>query len=184
MAFPDHYVSSPLYIYEPRYRLLAKRALETGEPFILLYNDKSTVGTAVRIKEVYNLQDGGLSVELIGVHRVKVLETKIKDDNFGLYGAEVKYIEDSDIDSETATSIRLESVKLLTKCIEQLGIDVSDIPTNNKNYIWWLVDILPAPPQLKQYWLEVSTYCERLLMIIKWCNELQHKIKMAQSQKE
>ena len=98
--------SCPLHIFEPRYRLMVRRALEDGSREFGMcapvrersgaigYTD---YGTTAFIKDVQMLPDGRSVLDTVGARRFKVLEKSIKD---GYNVAKVEWIEDTEADDE------------------------------------------------------------------------------------
>jgi len=162
--------STPVLMANPRNLLLAKRSIETGGLFVLL-KESSSIGTVVRIKKAQYTSEGYLEIVLEGLQRVQVLETKVIDDHFGLRSAEIKYLEDTDADTEKATNLRQELEIFITAIYATSQFSL-DIPRDNGQFIWWVADLLPAPNYLKQTWLESGTYCERIINIIGWVKQL------------
>ena len=82
LAFPD--MPTILHIFEPRYRLMIRRCLESGHArfgMVLLSQEMSgpvpgmsRYGTMLEIKTVQMLTDGRSMIETVGSHRFRVLE--------------------------------------------------------------------------------------------------------------
>ncbi|UZJ56902.1 hypothetical protein CBS101457_006222 [Exobasidium rhododendri] len=82
LAFP--HMPTILHIFEPRYRLMIRRCLESGNPrfgMVLPSQDMSgpvpgmaRFGTMLEIKTVQMLPDGRSMIETVGSHRFRVLE--------------------------------------------------------------------------------------------------------------
>ena len=98
--------SCPLHIFEPRYRLMVRRAVEDGSREFGMcapvrqrsgaigYTD---YGTTAFIKDVQMLPDGRSVLDTVGARRFKVLEKSVKD---GYNVAKVEWIEDTEADDE------------------------------------------------------------------------------------
>lgn len=82
LAFP--HMPTILHIFEPRYRLMVRRCLESGNPrFGMVLPSQeisgpvpgmSRFGTMLEIKTVQMLPDGRSMIETVGSHRFRVLE--------------------------------------------------------------------------------------------------------------
>lgn len=76
-AFPG--VACPLYVYEPRYRLLTRRCLQSrSRRFAMAVKAEkmekfATYGTILEVKDAVLLQDGQFILTTLGVSRFKVL---------------------------------------------------------------------------------------------------------------
>jgi len=96
----------PLHIFEPRYRLMVRRAVEDGSREFgmcapVRMEDGSIgyaeYGTTAFIKDVQMLPDGRSVLDTVGARRFKVLERSEKD---GYNVAKVEWIEDEEPDDE------------------------------------------------------------------------------------
>jgi Lon protease-like protein len=84
LAFPG--MPTILHVFEPRYRLMIRRCIESSSPrFGMLLPSRATgqgeglqgvmeYGTMLEIQSVQMLPDGRSMVETIGTHRFKLLE--------------------------------------------------------------------------------------------------------------
>lgn len=88
-AFPG--IACPLFVYEPRYRLLARRALQSSNrrfaiaaPGIHSSEKFAKYGTLLEIRDAVRFQDGCTILTCIGMKRFRVLETneKVRIRNF------------------------------------------------------------------------------------------------------
>ena len=73
-----------LHVFEPRYRLMIRRCIESASPrFGMVLPARANAaapgmneyGTMLEIQSVQMLPDGRSMVETVGVHRFKVMET-------------------------------------------------------------------------------------------------------------
>lgn len=77
-AFPG--VACPLYVYEPRYRLLARRCLRsTSRRFAMVSKSEgenafSSYGTILEVKDAVHLHDGRSILTTVGIRRFKIAE--------------------------------------------------------------------------------------------------------------
>lgn len=73
-----------LHIYEPRYRLMMRRAMDSNKRFGMVLPSRQSggfnpYGTMLEIRNIHVLEDGRSLVEAVGVHRFKVLESGTLD---------------------------------------------------------------------------------------------------------
>ena len=98
LAFPS--MPTFLHIFEPRYRLMIRRALEGNRTFgMVLYNHPGFVelGTVLRIVNVEFFDDGRSLLETVGVSRFRILRHTVVD---GYTAAKVEIINDISIAEE------------------------------------------------------------------------------------
>ncbi|GLD72211.1 LON peptidase N-terminal domain and RING finger protein 3-like protein, partial [Lates japonicus] len=94
MAFPT--VPCPLHIFEPCYRLMIRRCMETGTNcFGMCLGDNlkgfADYGCLLEIRDVKFFSDGRSVVDTIGRRRFKVIQHKERD---GYNTADIEYLED------------------------------------------------------------------------------------------
>ncbi|KXN68341.1 hypothetical protein CONCODRAFT_79773 [Conidiobolus coronatus NRRL 28638] len=83
LAFPTS--TYHLHFFEPRYRLMIRRCLESGKPrFGMVLNDENGTGykdygTMLEIKQWECLPDGRFVVVTEGIHRFKILSRSMRD---------------------------------------------------------------------------------------------------------
>jgi len=99
----------PLHIFEPRYRLMVRRVLETGQRRfgMLCYKPHAQYrqgephyfpyGTVLHIERVEMLPDGRSLLETRGVHRFRIIETGMLD---GYYTGHIQRIDDIPVQEE------------------------------------------------------------------------------------
>lgn len=96
LVFFPHQVL-PLHIFEPRYRKMINRCVDTSTPFGIVYQDQestgadvepSAVGTAARIVGVERLQDGRMNITVVGTKRFQITGL---DESESYLQAEVKH---------------------------------------------------------------------------------------------
>ena len=104
LALPGQ--DAPLHIFEPRYRLMMRRAVEDGSRCFGMaahtgvppgYPD---VGTRMRIRSLQLLPDGRSLVDCVGEQRFRVVERSMRD---GYNVARVTWLEDADAGHELAS---------------------------------------------------------------------------------
>lgn len=169
-AFPS--VPCPLFIYEPRYRLMVRRAIESGSRQFGIVLAQSTrqryvdYGTMLEIRDCVQLADGCSILSTVGTKRFRVIRRSEKD---GYETANVEFIKDEAICDENYDSI----MDLHYRVMEKAKQWCESLPENIKNEIlksfgqmpelemdweisgdgpswtWWIIAILPLSPLLK-----------------------------------
>lgn len=92
MAMPA--VACPLHIFEPRYRLMMRRCLDSGQrQFGMCLSPSCGYGTMLRIDEFNQLPDGRSALKTLGTRRFRILAWGEKD---GYSTARVNWVNDED----------------------------------------------------------------------------------------
>uniref|UniRef100_A0A336M5K1 CSON011136 protein n=1 Tax=Culicoides sonorensis TaxID=179676 RepID=A0A336M5K1_CULSO len=193
-AFPT--VSCPLFVYEPRYRLMVRRAIESGSRqfgIALPQSGKSRyvdIGTILDIKDCLQLADGCSILSTIGTRRFKVITRGEKD---GYDTAKVEIIEDEPVDDKNEGIIRQLHDRVLRKAVkwyQNLPSSIKDeilksfgnMPNVEEHWhnlvdgpawAWWIIAILPLSQSLKVGILATTSLEKRLRAIEKTLN-LEH----------
>lgn len=168
-AYPN--VPCPLYVYEPRHRLMIRRVIESGQRQFGIVQPHanggySDFGTILNIQDCVLLGNGCSILSTIGYKRFRVIERNEKD---GYETAKVEYICDEAISED-----RLDVVKLINETIYKKAIDwynslpphihteihksFGSMPRNEKNlesisdgpsWAWYIIALLPLNQNLK-----------------------------------
>lgn len=84
VSFP--FMPTNLHIYEPRYRLMMRRAMEGNKRFGMVLPSRQAgsggfaqYGTMLEIKNMHTFEDGRSMIETVGVSRFKILESGTLD---------------------------------------------------------------------------------------------------------
>lgn len=183
-AFP--YVPCPLFVYEPRYRLMVRRAVESGEKQFGIVQHHSgkpryyDYGCTLDIRDCVLLGDGCTILSTIGCKRFKILARGEKD---GYETAKVEYIHDEAITSENISYVRNMHDSVLSKATqwydslnEELKHEIlqsyGEMPLVENNWesiqdgpawAWWIIALLPLMPQLKVR--TIIFYCAKHLTL-------------------
>ncbi|XP_070510085.1 LON peptidase N-terminal domain and RING finger protein 3 [Chironomus tepperi] len=187
-AFPS--VPCPLFIYEPRYRLMVRRAIESGTRQFGIVLAQSTrqryvdYGTMLEIRDCVQLADGCSILSTVGTKRFRVIRRSEKD---GYETANIEYIKDEAVCDENYDSI----MDLHYRVMEKAKQWCESLPENIKNEIlksfgqmpelemdweiscdgpswtWWIIAILPLSPLLKVNILATTSLEKRLRAIDK-----------------
>ncbi|KAJ8777762.1 hypothetical protein J1605_001221 [Eschrichtius robustus] len=100
VAYPT--VPCPLHVFEPRYRLMIRRSIQTGtKQFGMCVSDTQNgfadYGCMLQIRNVHFLPDGRSVVDTVGGKRFRVLKRGMKD---GYCTADIEYLEDVKVENE------------------------------------------------------------------------------------
>lgn len=172
-AYPT--IHCPLFIYEPRYRLMIRRCVEAGtrqfgiaacftsEAGVRKYAD---FGTLLEIKDWVLMSDGCSILSTVGVRRFRTLSRGERD---GYDTARVELLSDEPIPNSSLNSLRELHEKVRIKAVswvktftqdfqEQVVSSFGTIPDvegdwtalpDGPSWTWWLLAILPLGPQLQ-----------------------------------
>ncbi|XP_061391284.1 uncharacterized protein LOC133326678 [Musca vetustissima] len=192
-AFP--YVPCPLFVYEPRYRLMVRRAIDSGDKQFGIVQPHSgkaryhDYGCMLDIRDCLLLGDGCSILSTMGCKRFKILARNEKD---GYETAKVEYIHDEAIPDEHLGYVTSMHSIVLGKAIawyESLGQDLKheilqsygEMPMVEENWssredgpawAWWIIALLPLRPQLKVDILATTSLEKRLRAIEKTINSM------------
>ncbi|CAG0918954.1 unnamed protein product [Notodromas monacha] len=173
----------PLHVYEPRYRLLIRRCMESGtRQFGLCAPNPaggsgfSDFGTVMEIRDVHYFPDGRSIVETIGSRRFRVLSADMVD---GYYVGDIETVQDEvpTKDSQIQGMLdvtRDKAVKWFEEHFHDKAAIYSEIgpmPKQEKDawktrdgpaWVWWLIWILPIPLSFKLRFLTMVSLEKRL----------------------
>ncbi|XP_064874895.1 LON peptidase N-terminal domain and RING finger protein 2-like [Oncorhynchus nerka] len=182
MAFPT--IPCPLQVFEPCYRLMIRRSMETGtKQFGMCIADDikgfADYGCMLEVKDVKFQADGRSVVDTVGVSRFRVLSHGHRD---GYNTAKIEHLEDQKVEGE-----ELVELQKLHDCVyEQASTWFTSLKDNMKNQIvshfgqlpdkdpdiqvgasgpawcWWLLAVLPLEKRAQLSILAMTTLRERL----------------------
>uniref|UniRef100_A0A182QSQ6 RING-type domain-containing protein n=1 Tax=Anopheles farauti TaxID=69004 RepID=A0A182QSQ6_9DIPT len=196
-AFPS--VPCPLFVYEQRYRLMVRRAIESGErrfgialPALNGRQRYVEYGTMLDIRDCVQLGDGCSILSTVGGRRFRVLTRHERD---GYDTAQVEFFEDEKIGTGSEADERLQLVrelheKVLLKAIDwhqslpesircEIFKSFGKMPELEENWesvtdgpawAWWIIAILPLNDKLKVDILSTTSLKKRLRAIDKTLN--------------
>ncbi|XP_037645823.1 LON peptidase N-terminal domain and RING finger protein 2 [Sebastes umbrosus] len=185
MAFPT--IPCPLHVFEPRYRLMIRRSMETGtKQFGMCIADDlkgfADHGCMLEVRDVKFFPDGRSVVDTIGVSRFKVLSHGQRD---GYNTAKIEYLEDKKVEGEELT----ELLKLHNSVYDQANNWFTSLKDNMKSQIlshfghlpskdpdpqaspsgpawcWWLLAVLPLENRAQLTILSMTSLKDRLIAI-------------------
>ncbi|XP_028833572.1 LON peptidase N-terminal domain and RING finger protein 1 [Denticeps clupeoides] len=186
MAYPT--VPCPLHVFEPRYRLMIRRCMETGTcQFGMCISDAQKgfvdYGCMLHIRSVHFLPDGRSVVDTVGGKRFRVLSRDMKD---GYCIADIEYLEDMKVnDAEELSKLQelhdqvyeqarswFQNLKnrFRNQILQHFGpmpereADIQATP-NGPACCWWLLAVLPVDPRYQLSILSMTVLRERLLKI-------------------
>lgn len=165
MAFPT--VRCPLHVFEPRYRLMIRRCMESGSRQFGMCHPDSTkehefaeYGTMLEVRDVEFFADGRSVVDTVGGRRFRVLRRGVLD---GYCVATVEYLRDQPIEPsrtpavvalhdrlrhDTESWINTAPNHLRERILQHFGAmppvepDWMSLP-DGPAWLWWLMAILP-----------------------------------------
>ena len=170
-----------LHIFEPRYRLMIRRAIETGDRKfgIMMYNQRRIpqghlgpvqfmqYGTLLNIERLEMFADGRSLIECTGVSRFRILDTSMRD---GYIVGRIQRIDDIPLSEEEAIEARETSIgsteendivgqitQMSTQRLLQIGLDF--VAQARARSATWLHDRVlaaygqpPSDPTTFPYW--------------------------------
>lgn len=181
MAFPT--VPCPLHIFEPCYRLMIRRAMETGtNRFGMCLGDNlkgfADYGCLLEIRDVKFFSDGRSVVDTIGRRRFKVVQHKERD---GYNTADIEYLEDVKLEGDKEMELQklhdsvydlalvwVNSLKKEQK--ERIEGHFGPMPekdpeiqsSNGPSWCWWLLAVLPLEGRAQLPFLALTSLKDRL----------------------
>ncbi|XP_048186660.1 LON peptidase N-terminal domain and RING finger protein 1 [Perognathus longimembris pacificus] len=186
MAYPT--VPCPLHVFEPRYRLMIRRSIQTGtKQFGMCVSDTQNgfadYGCMLQIRNVHFLPDGRSVVDTVGGKRFRVLKRGMKD---GYCTADIEYLEDVKVENgdEVKTLRELHDLVYFQACSwfqnlrdrfrSQILQHFGSMPEREENlqaapngpaWCWWLLAVLPVDPRYQLSVLAMKSLEERLTKI-------------------
>lgn len=185
MAFPT--IPCPLHVFEPRYRLMIRRSMETGtKQFGMCIADElkgfADFGCMLQVRDVKFFPDGRSVVDTIGLSRFKVLSHGQRD---GYNTANIEYLEDKKVEGQEYEELLLlhnsvydqalswfSSLKdnLRAQILNHFGSMPSKDPDPQSNssgpaWCWWMLAVLPLENKAQLTILAMTSLKDRLQAI-------------------
>ncbi|KAJ8014917.1 hypothetical protein DPEC_G00020750 [Dallia pectoralis] len=183
VAYPG--VPCPLHIFEPRYRLMMRRCMETGTRkfgMCCFEHGKgfADYGCMLEIHSLEQLPDGRSYVDAVGGSRFRVLKRGQRD---GYHTADIEYLEDHKVEEESELEMLLclhDSVyeqaqdwytRLNARIREQITRQYGSMPDKDSNiqasnngpaWCWWLLSVLQLDPAYQTTVLSLPSLSDRL----------------------
>ncbi|XP_029579664.1 LON peptidase N-terminal domain and RING finger protein 1 isoform X2 [Salmo trutta] len=182
VAYPG--VPCPLHIFEPRYRLMMRRCMETGTRKFGMCSYEHGKGFAdygcmLEIHSLEVLPDGRSYVDCVGGSRFRVLKRGQRD---GYHTADIEYMEDHKAEGSELELLQSlhDSVyeqaqdwysRLNTRLREQISRQYGTMPDKDDNiqasnngpaWCWWLLSVLQLDPAYQTTVLSLASLNERL----------------------
>lgn len=182
MAFPT--VPCPLHIFEPCYRLMIRRCMETGTNcFGMCLGDDlkgfASYGCLLEIRDVKFFSDGRSVVNTIGRRRFKIIQHRVRD---GYNLADVEYLEDAKVEGMAERELQslhdavydqalvwVNSLKAEQK--QRIEGHFGPMPNkdpelqaspNGPSWCWWLLAVLPLEGRAQLPFLALTSLKDRL----------------------
>lgn len=182
VAYPG--VPCPLHIFEPRYRLMMRRCMETGTRKFGMCSYEHGKGFAdygcmLEIHSLEVLPDGRSYVDCVGGSRFRVLKRGQRD---GYHTADIEYMEDHKAEGSELELLQSlhDSVyeqaqdwytRLNTRLREQISRQYGTMPDKDDNiqasingpaWCWWLLSVLQLDPAYQTTVLSLPSLKDRL----------------------
>ncbi|XP_067419660.1 LON peptidase N-terminal domain and RING finger protein 2 isoform X2 [Emydura macquarii macquarii] len=185
MAFPT--IPCPLHVFEPRYRLMIRRCMETGtKQFGMCLADElkgfADYGCMLEIRDVKFFPDGRSVVDTVGVRRFRVLNHGQRD---GYNTANIEYLEDKRVEGaeyeelvSLHDSVYDQAVAWFTSLKDNMKAQIlnhfgpmpgkESEPQSNPSgpaWYWWLLAVLPLENRAQLAILAMTSLKDRLIAI-------------------
>ncbi|XP_075446584.1 LON peptidase N-terminal domain and RING finger protein 2 isoform X1 [Ascaphus truei] len=185
MAFPT--IPCPLHVFEPRYRLMIRRSMETGtKQFGMCIADElkgfADYGCMLHVRDVKFFPDGRSVVDTVGLSRFKVLSHGQRD---GYNTANIEYLEDKKVGGQEYEELLLlhnsvygQAMAWFTSLKENMKAQIlshfgsmpgkESEPQSNPSgpaWCWWMLAVLPLESRAQLTILAMTSLKDRLLAI-------------------
>jgi ATP-dependent Lon protease len=178
VLFPGQ--SLPLHIFEPRYRLMTQRCVETRSPFGLVLADSSgiqQVGCSALITKVLKVYpDGRSDILVLGQKAVRIIHTYDEEPYFE---ADVEYLDEDYEGIEDDISKRLD--ELFDQChrfLYQQGTQELE-REDGLSLAYFVASELPLDTRFRQVLLSLRSEAERqrklLDRLTEWLPQLERR---------
>ncbi|KAM4797084.1 LON peptidase N-terminal domain and RING finger protein 2 isoform 2-T2 [Rhinophrynus dorsalis] len=185
MAFPT--IPCPLHVFEPRYRLMIRRSMETGtKQFGMCIADElkgfADYGCMLQVRDVKFFPDGRSVVDTVGLSRFKVLSHGQRD---GYNTANIEYLEDKKVEGQEYEELLLlhntvydQALAWFTSLKDNMKAQIlshfGPMPSKESDpqastcgpaWCWWMLAVLPLENKAQLTILAMTSLKDRLLAI-------------------
>ncbi|XP_053563657.1 LON peptidase N-terminal domain and RING finger protein 2 [Bombina bombina] len=185
MAFPT--IPCPLHVFEPRYRLMIRRSMETGtKQFGMCIADElkgfADYGCMLQVRDVKFFPDGRSVVDTVGLSRFKVLSHGQRD---GYNTANIEYLEDKKVEGQEYEELLMlhnsvydQALAWFTSLKENMKAQIlshfGSMPSKESEpqthpsgpaWCWWMLAVLPLESRAQLTILAMTSLKDRLLAI-------------------
>jgi Lon protease-like protein len=184
-AFPT--IRCPLHIFEPKYRLMIRRCMESGSRQFGMCvrfdgstneEDYSDYGCMLEIRDVQFFPDGRSVVDTVGGKRFKIVSRGQLD---GYFTAKVEYLTEiepateqekqevetlsGEVYSEARDWFSKHCTEMMTARIRQRFGDFPEASAVHGPWTWWLTAVLPLQPKAQVSIMSMRSCKQRLLAL-------------------
>ncbi|XP_030047290.1 LON peptidase N-terminal domain and RING finger protein 1 [Microcaecilia unicolor] len=185
MAYPT--VPCPLHVFEPRYRLMIRRSIESGtKQFGMCISDPqknfADYGCMLQIRNIHFLHDGRSIIDTVGGKRFRVVQRLMKD---GYYTADIEYLEDIKVEdeeklyklqelhdvvySQACTWFQNLRNRFRSQILHHFGSmpekENIQVTPDGPAWCWWLLAVLPVDRRYQLSVLSMMSLQERLIKL-------------------
>ncbi len=168
----------PLHVFEPRYRLMMQRAMESDKLFGVALMSEGTegfkntrpvpVGCAARILQLARLPDGRLNIQSEGTRRFQIHALREEDEYLV---AEIEWLDDDALNDDEREQVRARTREVggalrrylsLVAPGSQRALKEMEMPTDAAELSHWVAVLLSISNTQKQELLETTSTLQRL----------------------
>eukprot|EP00640_Fibrocapsa_japonica_P002174 CAMPEP_0113940442 /NCGR_PEP_ID=MMETSP1339-20121228/6567_1 /TAXON_ID=94617 /ORGANISM="Fibrocapsa japonica" /LENGTH=342 /DNA_ID=CAMNT_0000944273 /DNA_START=45 /DNA_END=1073 /DNA_ORIENTATION=+ /assembly_acc=CAM_ASM_000762 len=173
--FPGNLLS--LHLFEPRYKLMMKRIVNSNRKFAYVPNYTSYTAKAgdialiAELQEVEFLSDGRVLLEAKLVGRHRVVEHFVEDGTQNLHYCALEEFGDDPVSSEDEAKLSaltaraseiVTSVFMQAEAKAHIVSHYGEMPSDPENLSLWIVSVLPMPVTEKHAMLESANTLHRM----------------------
>lgn len=163
----------PLHIFEPRYRMLVRDALEADRRYGMVYHDWDTqgpflceegrIGTVAEIRQYEPLEDGRSLIVVQGIERFRIIDG-IESESLYFEALVTSYSDTTVMEGEELAFRRRESIQLFRSVIAKLSEHPQALPelSADQELSFLLAQTIQVTPPWLQRLLELRDEGSRL----------------------
>jgi len=175
-----------LHIFEPRYRLMVRRCMESGRRMFGMVahtpNGPAQHGVILDVSRCQPVPDGRLLVDSVATRRFRIIDSHVKDDYLV---AKVEYIEDEpqDPDERNASGTPYRDLvrqaralatffteRLPRPALTALHHHFGELPQDDDNLAFWLAGALQLDAGVYEQLVQSTSKLERLSSVMALAN--------------